>query len=199
MDCRVSVAHQQIHDGGTAITFHHQSIVALEGRNANGTCTLDHGGGHRSSGPARAGQRPALRFRDMLDRERHANLQCGHKSSVPIGNSMHRHAPRSRKKKKKNPQSFLWPRAQAIMLMLDPPPSTLPMFSGMERPLWVRARPAGERPVVLAADVQGPLACIHDARHIVATAGLQQEDADLGVLGQSARLPPSPMNRIRRR
>src|ERR1700745_180807 len=35
----------------------------------------------------------------------------------------------------KKSQSFLCPRAQPSPLMLDPPPSTLPILSGMERPL----------------------------------------------------------------
>src|SRR5215472_15984036 len=35
----------------------------------------------------------------------------------------------------KKSQSLLWPRAQTIALMLDPPPSTFPMPRGMARPL----------------------------------------------------------------
>src|SRR6266850_2261407 len=42
-----SVADSQVHDGGTAITFHHQPVLALEGRNANRACGFDHGWGHR--------------------------------------------------------------------------------------------------------------------------------------------------------
>src|ERR1700730_15946920 len=34
----------------------------------------------------------------------------------------------------KKSQSFLCPRSQAITLMLEPPPRTLPMFIGMARP-----------------------------------------------------------------
>src|SRR4030088_2524477 len=51
--------------------------------------------------------------------------------------------------------------------------------------VWVRL--AYKSPVTFAADVQRPLAGFLDAWHIVAAAGLQQEDADLRVLGQSAR------------
>src|ERR1700682_1517912 len=58
-----SVADSHVHDGGTAITFHHHPVVALEGRNAYGASAFDHGRGHRvrawcglnknrSSGPA---------------------------------------------------------------------------------------------------------------------------------------------------
>jgi len=42
-------------------------------------------------------------------------------------------------------------------------------------------------PVTFADNVQKPLAGFHDAGHIVAAVGLQQEGADLRVLGQSAR------------
>src|SRR6266404_8751189 len=42
-----SVADSQVHDGGTAITFHHQPVLALEGRNANRACAFDHGRGDR--------------------------------------------------------------------------------------------------------------------------------------------------------
>src|SRR6476620_351248 len=42
-----SVADSQVHDRGTAIAFHHQPVLALEGRNANGACGCDHGRGHR--------------------------------------------------------------------------------------------------------------------------------------------------------
>src|SRR5258708_19656111 len=66
-----SVADSQVHDGGTAITFHHQPVLALEGRNTNGACTFDHGRGHRvpvcrrlnknrSSSPALPSVRPPL-------------------------------------------------------------------------------------------------------------------------------------------
>jgi hypothetical protein len=49
--------------------------------------------------------------------------------------------------------SSLWPRAQVMALMLDPPPSTFPIDKGMPRPLrW----------------------------------GLQQQHADVGILGQAA-------------
>src|SRR6267154_2061179 len=41
----------------------------------------------------------------------------------------------SRASAAKKSQSFLCPRAQAMRLMRDPPPSILPIFSGMERPL----------------------------------------------------------------
>src|SRR5260221_5897074 len=41
----------------------------------------------------------------------------------------------SRASAAKKSQSFLCPRAQTMTLMLDPPPSTLPIFSGMARPL----------------------------------------------------------------
>src|SRR5258706_2553738 len=42
-----SVADSQVHDGGTASTFHHQPVLALEGRNADGARAFDHGGGDR--------------------------------------------------------------------------------------------------------------------------------------------------------
>src|SRR3977135_1034768 len=58
-----SIADSHVHDGGAALAFHYQSILALEGRNADRACALEHGGGHRvrvrrglnknwSSGPA---------------------------------------------------------------------------------------------------------------------------------------------------
>src|SRR5258708_11899607 len=40
-----SVADSQVHDGGTTVTFHHLTVLALEGRNTNGACGFDHGGG----------------------------------------------------------------------------------------------------------------------------------------------------------
>jgi len=51
----------------------------------------------------------------------------------------------------------------------------------------VRIRLAHKGPVTFAAKVQRPLARFHDAWHIVAAAGLQQENNGLRVLGQSAR------------
>src|SRR6202011_2449835 len=42
-----SVADSQVHDGGAALAFHHQPVLALEGRNANGARPFDHGRGHR--------------------------------------------------------------------------------------------------------------------------------------------------------
>src|SRR5258706_3558215 len=42
-----SVADSQVHDRGTAIAFHHQPVLALEGRNANRASAFDHGRGHR--------------------------------------------------------------------------------------------------------------------------------------------------------
>src|ERR1700738_3654670 len=42
-----SVADSQVHDGGPAVTFHHQPVLALEGWNANRACGFDHGRSHR--------------------------------------------------------------------------------------------------------------------------------------------------------
>src|SRR4029077_6168785 len=42
-----SVADSQVHDGGAAITFHHEPVLILEGRNADGACAFYHGRGHR--------------------------------------------------------------------------------------------------------------------------------------------------------
>src|SRR5260370_18799182 len=66
-----TVADSQVHDGGTALSFHHQPVLALEGRNANGACAFDHRRGHRvrvwrgltknrSSRPATSGVRRAM-------------------------------------------------------------------------------------------------------------------------------------------
>src|SRR5258706_3064231 len=66
-----SVADSQVHDGGTTVAFHHQPVLALEGRNANRACAFDHGRGHRvrgwrglnknrSSGPATSWVRRAM-------------------------------------------------------------------------------------------------------------------------------------------
>src|SRR3982074_747881 len=42
-----SVADSQVHDGGTAIAFHHQPVLVLEAGNANRACAFYHGRGHR--------------------------------------------------------------------------------------------------------------------------------------------------------
>src|ERR1700716_2384464 len=66
-----SVADSQVHDRGTAIAFHHQPVLALEGRNSNRACAFDHGRGHggrawrgldkhRSPGPAISWARRAM-------------------------------------------------------------------------------------------------------------------------------------------
>jgi hypothetical protein len=57
--------------------------------------------------------------------------------------------------------------------------------NGASVKVWIRLAHKG--PVTFAAKVQRPLARFHDAWHIVAAAGLQQENAGLRVLGQSAR------------
>jgi hypothetical protein len=58
-------------------------------------------------------------------------------------------------------------------------------WDGASIKVWIRLAHKG--PVTFAAKVQRPLACFHDAWHIVAAARLQQEDTDPRVLGQSAR------------
>src|SRR3981189_1937403 len=68
-----SVADSQVHDRGTAIAFHHQPVLALEGRNSSRACAFYHGRGNRvrvwrglnknrSSGPAITWDRRATAF-----------------------------------------------------------------------------------------------------------------------------------------
>src|SRR3982074_1909609 len=57
--------------------------------------------------------------------------------------------------------------------------------NGASVKVWIRL--AYKSPVAFAANIPGPLGCFHNAWHIVAATGLQQEDADFRILGQSAR------------
>src|ERR1700730_2435489 len=82
----------------------------------------------------------------------------------------------------KKSQSFLCPRIQAITLMLEPPPRTLPMFIGMARPFRTRLRP--KVPVPFGPEIEEPLPGVVHAGHVVFATGLDQENADLRVLRQ---------------
>src|SRR5258708_6967160 len=87
----------------------------------------------------------------------------------------------------KKSQSFLCPRAQAITLMLDPPPSTLPILSGMERPFEVWIGLSHKLPIALAPEVCKPASRFCHAWHIVGVACFEQEHANVWILCQVAR------------
>src|SRR5258708_2767624 len=177
-----SVADSQVHDGGTAITFHHQPVLALEGRNTNGACTFDHGRGHRvrvwrrlnknrSSCPAISWVRRAVPiFNAAIDVQYRLVAPCGvvslGREEIPV---------------------ILVPARTGHDVDAGSSAKYLAHIqrNGASVKVWVRL--AHKSPVTFAAKVQRPLACFHDAWHIVAATGLQQEDADLRVLGQSAR------------
>src|SRR3984893_14854101 len=177
-----SVADSQVHDRGTAITFHHQPVLALEGRNANRACAFDHGRSHRvrvwrglnknrSSGPAISWVRRAIPIFD-------AAIDVQYRFIAPSG-----------------VPSLGGEEIPVILVPARPAHevdagSTAKDLAHIQRngasvKVWIRL--AYKSPVTFAANVQRPLARFHDAWHIVAAAGLQQEDADLRVLGQAAR------------
>src|ERR1700682_2730306 len=174
-----TVADAQVHDGGTAVTFHHQPVLALEGRNANGACGFDHGWGHRvrvwrglnknrSSRPATSWVRRAVPIFN-------AAIDVQYRFVTPSG------VPRLG-------------REEIPVILVPARPahdvdagSTAKYLAHIQRnrasvEVWIRL--AHKSPVAFAAKVQRPLACFHNAWHIVAAAGLQQEDADLRGLGQ---------------
>src|SRR3979409_2028090 len=177
-----SVADSPIDDRGTAITFHHQPVRALEGRNANRACAFDHGRGHRiwvwrglhknrSSGPAISWVRRAMPIFD-------AAIDVQYRFIAPSGvPSLGR----------EEIPVILVPARPAHEVDAG---STAKYLAHIQRngasvKVWIRL--ARKSPVTFAANVQRPLARFHDAWHIVAAAGLQQENAGLRVLGQSAR------------
>ena len=84
-------------------------------------------------------------------------------------------------------KSFLCRWAQHIKLMLEPPPKTLPVSSGMACPLRTRIGLRDEVPITVAPDVQVPLIRFNDAGNVVVTARLEQQDADVRVCGQTTR------------
>src|SRR5882757_7588191 len=173
-----SVADSQVYDGGTAITFHHQPILILEGRYADGASAFDHGRGHRvrvwrglnknrSSRPTIFSVRRAMPiFNAAIDVQYRFVTPSGVPSlgreEIPV---------------------ILVPARPAHDVDAG---STAKYLAHIQRnrasvEVWIRL--AHKSPVAFAAKVQRPLACFHNAWHIVAAAGLQQEDADLRVLG----------------
>src|ERR1700716_1510097 len=153
-----------------------------KGRNANRACGFEHGRSHRvrvwrglnknrSSGPATSWVRRAVPiFNAAIDVPYRLVAPCG----VPsLG------------------------REEIPVILVAARPghevdagSTAKYLAHIQRngaavKVWIRL--AYESPVAFAANIQGPLGCFHDAWHIVAATGLQQEDGDLRVLGQSAR------------
>src|SRR3979490_2031933 len=177
-----SVADSQVHDRGTAIAFHHQPVLALEGRNSNRACGFDHGRGHRvrvwrglnknrSSGPAISWVRRAMPIFN-------AAIDVQYRFIAPNGiPSLSR---------EEIPVIFV-PARPAHEVDAGSTPKYLAHIqrNGASVKVWIRL--AYKSPVTFAANVQRPLARFHDAWHIVATTGLQQEDSDLRVLGQAAR------------
>src|ERR1700726_2027463 len=175
-----SVADAQVNDGGTAATFHHQPVLALEGRNANRACGFDHGWGHR------------VRIGCGLNKSRSSRpaifwVRC----AVPIFN-----AAIDVQYRLVAPRGVLSLGREKIPVILVPTRprhevdagSTAKYLAHIQRngasvKVWIRL--AHKSPVTFAANVQRPLARFHDAWHIVAAAGLQQENNGLRVLGQS--------------
>src|SRR5467141_1979572 len=177
-----SVANSQVHDGGAALAFHQQPVLALEGRNAYGACAFDHGRGHRvrvwrglnknqSSRPAISWVRRAMPiFNAAID----VQYRFVTPSGVPsLG-------------REEIPVIFVPARPSHDV----DAGSTAKYLAHIQRnraPVKVRIGLGHKSPVTFAANVQRPLAGFLDAWHIVAAAGLQQKDTDLRVLGQSAR------------
>src|SRR5258707_3229923 len=157
-----SVADSQVHNGGTALTFHHQPVLAWEGRNANGASAFDHRTSHRvrvwlglntnrSSRPATSWVRRAVPiFNAAIDVQDRFVAPC----SVPsLG------------------------REEIPVIPVPARPghevdagSTAKYLAHIQRngasvKVWIRL--AQKSPVTFAAKVQRPLACFHDAWHIV--------------------------------
>src|SRR3984893_9412626 len=176
-----SVADAQVHDGSTAVTFHHQPVLALEGRNASRACGFDHGWVHR------------VRVGSGLNKNRSSRPAIfSVRRAVPIFN-----AAIDVQYRLVAPRGVLSRGREKIPVILVPARpghevdagSTAKYLAHIQRngasiKVWIRL--AYKSPVAFAANIQGPLACFHDAWHIVATTALQQEDGDLRVLGQSA-------------
>src|SRR5882757_22320 len=177
-----SVADSQVHDGCTAITFHHQPVLALEGRSAHGACAFDHGRGHRvrvwrglnknrSSHPTMSWVRRAMPiFNAAIDAQYRFVAPCGvlslGREQIPV---------------------ILVPARPSHNVDAGPTAKYLAHIqrNGASVKVWVRL--ARKSPVTFAANVQKTLARFHDAWHIVAAARLQKEDVCRRVLSQSAR------------
>ena len=83
-------------------------------------------------------------------------------------------------------RSALNGRVQMVALMLLPPPTTRPVYSGIAR-LLTRGSGNGQVvPVPVGAEVGEPQARVFDGRGRVPVAGLDQEDAGGGLLRQRA-------------
>src|SRR4030088_830404 len=155
-----SVADSQVDDRGTAITFHHQPVLALEGLNANRACAFDHGRGHgvrvwrglnknRSSGPATSWVRHAVPIFDAaIDVQYRLVTPCG----VPsLG-------------REEIPVIFV-PARQSHEVDAR---STAKYLAHIQRngasvKVWVRL--AHKSPVAFASNIQGPSGCFHNAWH----------------------------------
>src|ERR1700716_4174481 len=157
-----TVADSQVHDGGTAVTFHHQPVLALEGRNANRACGFEHGRSHRvrvwrglnknrSSRPATSWVRRAVPiFNAAIDVPYRLVAPCG----VPsLG------------------------REEIPVILVAARPghevdagSTAKYLAHIQRngaavKVWIRL--AHKSPVAFASNIQGPSGCFHNAWHIV--------------------------------
>ena len=82
--------------------------------------------------------------------------------------------------------------------MLDPPPSTLPIDMGTERPLTMcdSASPRSSSPVRFRDS--SATRWLHDFGNVVGAACFQQQHSDVGILGEASALPPNRRNPIRR-
>src|SRR5258706_6917468 len=162
-----SVADSQVHDRGTAIAFHHQPVLALEGRNANRACAFDHGRGHRvrvwrglnknrSSGPAISWVRRTMPIFN-------AAIDVQYRFIAPSG------------------VASLGREEIPVILVPARPDhdvdagSTAKHLAHIQRngaPVKVRIGLGHKSGVTWAGKVQRTLAWFYDARHIVAAAGI---------------------------
>src|SRR3982074_174357 len=153
-----SVANSHVHDGGAALAFHHQPVLAWEGRNSNGACAFEHGrrppigvwrrlNKNRSARPAIFWVGRAMPiFNAAIDVQYRLIAPCG----VPsLG------------------------REEIPVILVPARPrhevdagSTAKYLAHIQRngasvKVWIRL--AYKSPVTFAANVQSPLPCFHDA------------------------------------
>ena len=74
-----------------------------------------------------------------------------------------------------------------MTLTLEPPPRTLPIFRGMERPLRRGLGWSTKALIAFAPQIRGPLDRFHDIGYIVRAARFKQQYANIGILSQPTR------------
>ncbi len=70
--------------------------------------------------------------------------------------------------------------------MLEPPPNTLPIDNGIDRPLTRALGSAGKPPIPVTTEIFRPLVRPYNGVHIIATASFQEQHTDIGIFRKSA-------------